>query len=67
MKNITLTTADMLAVLQGNPLAMEQAKVASLQREYADLEARFEKLAATLAEIKAGQNGKVGETIPASA
>lgn len=41
---IEITPEDMAEALQKNPLAMEQAKVASLQRENAALKAMIEQL-----------------------
>ena len=44
MVSINVTTADMAAALQENPLALEQAKCKSLIRRITELEAEIEEL-----------------------
>jgi hypothetical protein len=44
MVSINVTTADMAAALQDNPLALEQAKCKSLMRRIVELEAEIEEL-----------------------
>ncbi len=68
MQSVNITPEDMVKVLEQNPVAMEQAKVAALVRQNAALQAEVDRLTEALAVLQTDSNGSHRpSTVPAPA